>query len=123
VNTTYNARLNQKFSLPTNIDFQVNANYNGASANAQGTSEGIPSVNIAASRDFFGDNATLSMNVSDLFNSRRRQGTVFIEDQFRSTSDFQWRERQVNLTFTYRFNQKKRNERSSRGGGDFELEG
>jgi hypothetical protein len=123
VNTTYNARLNQKFSLPTNIDFQVNANYNGASANAQGTSEGIPSVNIAASKDFFGDNATLSMNVSDLFNSRRRQGTVFIEDQFRSTSDFQWRERQVNLTFTYRFNQKKRNERSSRGGGDFELEG
>lgn len=124
VNTTYNARLNQKFTLPSNVDFQVNVNYNGASENAQGTNEGIPSVNLAASKDLFGENATLSMNVSDLFNSRRREGTVFIEDQFRTTSDFQWRERQINLTFTYRFNQKKRTDRGGRsGGGDFEFEG
>ncbi|MDP5077824.1 MAG: TonB-dependent receptor family protein, partial [Nonlabens sp.] len=45
-NTTYNIRLNQKFTLPTDIDFQVNMNYNGASANAQGTNDGIGTVNL-----------------------------------------------------------------------------
>lgn len=125
-NNTYNARLNQKFTLPGNVDFQANFNYNGASANAQGSNDGIGSLNLAASVDLFNDNATLSGNVSDVFNSRRRQGTT-TTPAFISTSDFQWRERQVILTFTYRFNQQKRNERRGRengnGGGDYEFEG
>lgn len=122
-NTTYNVRLNQKFTLPSNIDFQVNMNYNGASENAQGTNDGIGTVNLAASKDIFGDNASISMNVSDLFNSRRRQGTVSVPG-FISDSEFQWRERQVNFTFTYRFNQQKRNERNGGSeGADYEFEG
>lgn len=122
-NTTYNARLNQKFTLPSKIDFQANINYNGASANAQGTNEGIATVTLAASKDLFNENATISMNVSDLFNSRRSQREV-ITPTFISTNEFQWRERQINLVFTYRFNQKKREQRQGqREGGDFEIEG
>lgn len=122
-NTTYNARLNQKFTLPTDIDFQINMNFNGPSADAQGTNEGIGTVNLAASKDIFNNNATISANVSDLFNSRRRIGNVSVPT-FNSTTEFQWRERQINLTFTYRFNQKKKtNERGGRNGGDFEFEG
>ncbi len=122
-NTTYNARLNQKFTLPSKIDFQANINYNGASENAQGTNAGIATVTLAASKDLFNENATVSMNVSDLFNSRRSERTV-VTPTFISNNEFQWRERQINLVFTYRFNQKKREQRQGqREGGDFEIEG
>ena len=70
--------------------------------------------------DIINDNATIGFNVSDLFNSRKRMS--FTETaNFTSDSEFQWRERQFNLSFTYRFNQKKQRQR--RGGGDFDGEG
>ncbi|EAS19515.1 TonB-dependent outer membrane receptor [Flavobacteria bacterium BBFL7] len=123
-NTTYFARLNQKFSIPSGIDLQTRLNYRGASENAQSTNDGIFTMNLAASKDIMGDDATISLNVSDLFNSRKRQGTT-ITDDFITDSEFQWRERQVNLSFVYRFNQKKKNGRGDGGDGgdDYEFEG
>ena len=67
---------------------------------------GILSVDLAFSKDIIGDNATLGFNVRDLFNSRKRQ-SLTTTDNFISDSEFQWRERSFNLSFTYRFNQKK----------------
>ncbi len=129
-NTTYFARLNQKFTLPAGIDFQANMNYRGASEDAQSRNDGILSVNLAASKDLFDDKATISMNVSDLFNSRKRQSETTLRDDLGnisliSDSEFQWRERQINVSFIYRFNQKKKNERGERGddGGDDGFEG
>lgn len=123
-NTSYFARLNQKFSIPSGVDLQTRLNYRGASENAQTTSDGIFTMNLAASKDILGDDATISLNVSDLFNSRKRQSTTTTDD-FITSSEFQWRERQINLSFVYRFNQKKKNARGGDGGGgeDFEFEG
>ena len=123
-NTSYFARLNQKFSIPSGIDLQTRLNYRGASENAQSTNDGIFTMNLAASKDILGDDATISLNVSDLFNSRKRQSTTTTDD-FITDSEFQWRERQINLSFVYRFNQKKKNARGGDGGGgeDFEFEG
>ncbi|WP_298955477.1 outer membrane beta-barrel family protein [uncultured Nonlabens sp.] len=133
-NITYFARLNQKFIIPSGIDLQTRLNYRGASANAQGTNEGIFTMNLAASKDVLQERATISINVSDLFNSRKRQSTRFgqpiidpltMEEvpAFRTVSEFQWRERQINLSFVYRFNQKKKNSRRGDGEGvdDFEF--
>lgn len=133
-NTTYFARLNQKITLPSKIDFQARLNYRGASENAQGTNDGIATLNLAASRDIFGEDATITASISDVFNSRRRESTTRGQDilvdgaltpSFISDSAFQWRERQFIVTFVYRFNQQKRNERSGRNddGGDGEFEG
>lgn len=121
-NTTYFARLNQKFTLPAGIDFQARLNYRGPSENAQSKNKGILSVNLAASKELLDDRATISINVSDLFNSRKRQSTTTLRDDLGnisliSDSEFQWRERQINLSFVYRFNQKKKNE-GGRGGED-----
>jgi hypothetical protein len=118
VNTTYFARLNQKFNVPSGIDVQLTSNYRGASANAQGTNDGIFTMNIAASKEIFGENGTISLNISDVFNSRRRQSTV-VTPNFISSSEFQWRERQINISFLYRFNQKKKNDRNGAGGDDY----
>lgn len=120
-NTSWFARGSVKVTLPAKIDWQTNAFYRGPRNNAQTESEGILSFNLAFSKDLFKDNATIGFNVSDLFNSRKRKS--FTEtDTFTSESEFQWRERSFNLSFTYRFNQKKQRQRGGREGG-FEDEG
>jgi hypothetical protein len=68
------------------------------------------SVDLALSKELFDDNATLAVSVSDLFNTRKRQSFTST-DFFTSDSEFQWRPRTFTLTFTYRFNQSKYQER------------
>ena len=115
--TSWFARASMKVVLPYQIDWQTNAFYRGPNSNAQTENEGILSVNLAFSKDIIGDNATIGLNVSDLFNSRKRM-SITTTDDFISESEFQWRERQINLSFVYRFNQQKqRNGRN--GGGDY----
>ncbi len=119
-NTSYFGRFSSKVKLPAKIEWQTNAFYRGPSNNSQTESDGILSVDMAMSKDIIDDNATLSLNVSDLFNSRKRN-SLTTTSSFTSESEFQWRQRQVTMTFTYRFNQKKQRQRPERnGGGDDE---
>ncbi|WP_339697021.1 outer membrane beta-barrel protein [uncultured Marixanthomonas sp.] len=126
-NNSWFARASAKVSLPWKIDWQTNGFYRGPQNNAQTESEGILSINLAFSKDIMDDNGTIGVNVSDLLNSRKRN-SLTVTDSFISDSEFQWRQRSVNLSFTYRFNQKKQRQRSrdQQGGngddegGDFE---
>ncbi len=116
-NSSWFARGSAKVSLPAKIDWQTNAFYRGPSNNAQTETEGILSVDLAFSKDIMDDNGTIGLNVSDLFNTRKRM-SITDTDTFTSESEFQWRQRQVTVNFTYRFNQKKKRERGNRDGGD-----
>ncbi|MDT0555095.1 TonB-dependent receptor domain-containing protein [Patiriisocius hiemis] len=116
-NDSWFARGSVKVSLPAKIDWQTNAFYRGPRNNAQTETEGLLSVNLAFSKDIMNDNGTIGFNVSDLFNSRKRRSFT-TTDTFISNSEFQWRERQFRLSFTYRFNQKKQRQRQDRDGGD-----
>lgn len=121
-NTSYFIRLNQKITLGK-TDLQINSNYRGPSQNAQTTSEGVFSMNIAASRDFFNEKASLSVNFSDVFNSRISRRTTNIPGFLDQYSEFQWREPQFRVSLVYRFNQKKKRfggDRDDNGGDDFE---
>ncbi len=127
-NLTWFTRFSGKLPLPGKIDFQTNVFYRGPTRNAQSTSKGILSTNLAFSKDVVKDKATISLNVSDLFNSRKRRSETRTENVF-TYSEFQWRQRQITLSFLYRFNQQQ-NQRSRNGqrgggdgGGDFEFEG
>ena len=122
-NTSWFARLNNKFTLPGNIDWQTRLFYRGPSENAQNKYSGIFSANLAFSKDLFKDKASLAFSVSDLFNSRKRIIDTATE-AFNSDTEFQWRERSFNLSFTYRFNQKKKRQggRNGNGGEDFGFE-
>ncbi|RDK85558.1 TonB-dependent receptor domain-containing protein [Marinirhabdus gelatinilytica] len=122
VNNSWFARGSSKVTLPSKIDWQTTAFYRGPRNDAQSETEGILSINLAFSKDIMDENATIGFNVSDLFNSRKRI-THTETDSFISDSEFQWRERQFNLTFTYRFNQKKQRQRGGRDNGDFEDDG
>jgi len=126
-NFSWFTRLSAKVVLPYAIDFQSNAFYQGPSRDAQSRNKGMLSANLAFSKEILKDKGTLSLNVSDLFNSRKRMSEIRTPNVF-SDSEFQWRQRQINFTFAYRFNQKKNFSRDrSRGqgemGGDMEFQG
>lgn len=109
------ARFGSKFTLPGKIDLQANSFYMGPRENAQTKSKGNFSLNLAMSKDIFNDNATVTLNVSDVFNTRKRESFTQTPT-FTSDSEFQWRRRQVNLSLIYRFNQPK--ERNNNRGQD-----
>ena len=116
-NTSWFSRFSSKVTLPAKIDWQTNAFYRGPSQTAQSENKGIFSLDLAFSKDVLGDKATLSFNVNDLLNSRKRQSltqTPF----FTSESEFQWRERQFTMSFIYRINQKKNANRRQQQNGE-----
>ena len=117
------ARLSSKVTLPYKIDWQTNLNYYGPSSTAQGKSYGIGVASLAFSKDFFKEQATVSLNVNDVFNSRTRKYDTNILNVLNSESEMQWRTRTVLLSVTYRFNQKKTERQkvrqpSNEGGGE-----
>ena len=103
---TWTGRLNSRITLPAKIDWQTNVMYRGGQTTAQGKVLGNASVNMSLSKELFNDRATLAVNVSDLFNSRKRMLETYLP-QATSYAEMQWRERTVNVSFTYRFNQTK----------------
>lgn len=124
-NNSWFGRFSSKVTLPAKIDWQTNANYRGPSENSQTKSDGIFSLDLAFSKEIFNENATLSFNVRDLLNSRKRNS--FTETgSFTQESEFQWRQRQITLSLTYRFNEQKREQdrrkqnNENGDGGDFE---
>ncbi|SFC81918.1 Outer membrane receptor proteins, mostly Fe transport [Zunongwangia mangrovi] len=122
-NNSWFGRFSSKVSLPLGIEWQTNAFYMGPSDEIQGQRDGMLSIDLALSKDIFNDNATISANVSDLLNSRKRQGTT-TTDMFTQYSEFQWRQRQINVSLIYRFNQQKNQQRrENRDMNDDDMEG
>ncbi|WP_439151137.1 TonB-dependent receptor domain-containing protein [Winogradskyella sp.] len=126
-NTSWFARFSSKITLPGKIDWQTNARYRGARQDAQSDTQGLLSIDLAFSKELFDNNLTVSLNVRDLLNSRRRQSTT-TTDFFERYRESQWRQRQINLSLIYRFNQKLNKRDGSRRGnngndGDFDFEG
>ncbi|MFC5045897.1 TonB-dependent receptor domain-containing protein [Aquimarina hainanensis] len=105
------ARVSNKLTLPYKINWQTTMMYRGPNENAQNEYKSMFSANTAFSKDIFKERASLTLSVNDIFNSRKRM-SITTTDTFRTDSEFQWRERSFVLAFTYRFNQKKKRQRS-----------
>jgi outer membrane receptor protein involved in Fe transport len=128
-NTSWRARFNARVTLPYKIEWQTRLSYRGPSESAQNVSEGIFSANLAFSKDVLKEKATLVLNISDVFNSRKRNAVNYTPNKDAPTNisdqTFQWRMRQISLNFTYRFNQQKNQQQKGRreNGGGEEFEG
>ncbi|MGY5850884.1 TonB-dependent receptor domain-containing protein [Salegentibacter sp. F14] len=121
-NTSWFARFSSKVTLPAKIDWQTNAFYRGAADGIQGRREGYLSIDFALSKDIFNDNATLSFNVRDLLNSRKRESYT-ATDTYDRYSEFQWRQGQnFTVSLIYRFNQQKREQERRRNGGNGDMD-
>lgn len=120
----WDGRLTARVTLPGEVNWQTNYSYRSGGNTPQGKMLNNHNVNMSLSKDFLNDKATLSLNVQDLFNSRKWRTESFLEsaDTYR---EMQWRERTVNLSFTYRFNQSKKqaqqNNNNRGDDGDMEI--
>lgn len=128
---TWFARINSKLTLPYKIDWQLSGVYNGEQKTAQGKNLGQFAMNTAFSKDVLKDKATIAFNISDIFNSRIMKSYTYLQNDVTlesqtSYSEMQFRKRQFNLSFTYRFNKPKTErekpgapKNEGDGGGDF----
>jgi len=117
-NSSWFGRFSSKVTLPLKIDWQTNLFYRGPSDEIQGTQEGILNVDLAFSKEILNERATLSLNVRDIFNGRKRNSFTTTEF-FEQDSEFQWRQGQsVNVSFIYRFNQKKQRQQGRGENGE-----
>jgi len=115
-------RFNSRVTLPGKIQWQTQLMYRAKFRRPQ--SDRLPrfNTNLAFTKDILKEKATLTLSVRDLFNTRKLELITYNEDRVDPESitelEFQWRVRQINLNFVYRFNQKKKKEKPQRMGGD-----
>jgi len=118
----WNTRISSKTNLWDWADFQATVNYRAPQNTTQGRRLAFYFIDLAFSKDFLKNNATVTLSVRDLLNSRVWRSEVD-SPNFASESEFQWRQRQFLLNISYRLNQKKKRGRPeggySGGGGDF----
>lgn len=105
-NVSGNAKVTSSMELPHSIALQVTGSYFLNSKAAYSEREAYAYMNIAANKDLFDNKATISLIATDVFNSNRTQRTRW-PDNVISYTDSQWKQPQVLLSFTWRFNQSK----------------
>lgn len=103
-----NERYSWTMNLQGNVQFpgwfttQVSANYWGPQVIPQGEIRPVFSMSVGLRRNILNDRATLSFNVSDLFNTRRFSLET-TNAQFFQEREFFRESRIFTLSFTYRF--------------------
>jgi outer membrane receptor protein involved in Fe transport len=99
---SWNANLTNNFTLPYNITLQVKGDYNSSEIQAQGRRKAMYAIDAGAKYDFPNKKASLSMNVRDIFNTRR---FGMVTEDGTTITDFQryMRGPNGNITFSYRF--------------------
>lgn len=100
-------RLLSRATVWKNADIQIRGNYEAPQQTPQGRRKSIATMDLAVSKDILKDKATLTLNVLDVFNSRRYR-SITEGANFYTENMSQGRLRQVNLTFNYRLRQAKK---------------
>jgi len=98
-------KLNTNFNLFKSMKLQLQNYYRGPIETGQYKRKGFYGMNISLSNKIFKSNGTLTINITDVFNSNKRLITTTDADFLRDL-ELQFRVRQINLAITYRFNQK-----------------
>lgn len=101
-------KLLSQFNFPDVIKFQTNIVHNLISEGPISTRKAYTYASFGASKDLLEKKGTLSLNVSDIFNSNQIKRDRFDTNYF-SSSINKNKYPDVVLSFTYRFNQSKNN--------------
>jgi len=101
------ARMTSRFTLWKNTDLQFRGNYEAPQQTPQGRRKSLATLDIAASRDILKNNGTLTLSITDVFNSRKYR-SILEGSNFYATTSSQGRLRQINLTLNYRLHQAKK---------------
>ena len=104
------ARLVTKFRIKNVCDLQITGRYMGPREEPLGYRDANYWCDFAASRDVFNKNATISLNIRDVFGSRQHGGESW-GDNFWQYSESTWSTTSVTLNFNYRINQQQNKRR------------
>ncbi|MCX2738334.1 TonB-dependent receptor domain-containing protein [Pontibacter anaerobius] len=120
----WNSRLNSTMTVWKDLDIQLSAFYRAPRNDIQGKMEEMFSADLGMKKDVLKKNGTISLRVSDLFNTRQFNFLSY-GPEFRSEIENRRQSRIVYLGFTYRLNSDdsdRRNRRNNReeqnSGGD-----
>ncbi|MCY1530924.1 Outer membrane protein beta-barrel family protein [compost metagenome] len=99
---SWNANLTNNFTLPLGITLQLKGDYRAPEVMAQGKRNAMYGLDGGAKYDFKDKKSTLSLNIRDVFGSRRWRMTT---TGMTSIVDFsrQMQGTMANLTYSYRF--------------------
>jgi ferric enterobactin receptor len=118
-------RLSSRVSFTKTTQMQTRLFYMGPRETIQGERAAMYAMDFGLSQSLWDNNVTVSFNVRDLFDTRKRRMET-TTDSFYSDSEFQWRGRTFRLQLTWRFNQDERQKRQGSGmemNGGFDDEG
>ncbi|MEE9361797.1 MAG: TonB-dependent receptor [Cellulophaga sp.] len=98
-------RVSSRIKLPSEITMQTSFNYRAERENAQSVTKSRYFVDLGLSKNLWGNKATVSFNIQDVFNSREER-LVRTGKDFSYTSSRRRIGPKYTLNFLYRFNQK-----------------
>ncbi len=102
---TFTTRLSSQIKLKNKLSFQAVYNFRGANATAQTRTDALHSIDFGCGKTFLKDKATLTMDISNLFELRKfKSRTIGSDYQINQTSIPN--AARYRLTLVYRFNQK-----------------
>jgi hypothetical protein len=99
--------LLSQLKIPKVFDFQINAKHYLISKGAYSTRKAYTYASAAINKDLFNKNASISLTVDDIFKSSKTDRDRFDTNYF-SKSVIENKYRTILLSFTYRFNQSKK---------------
>ena len=105
-NTTWTARLNSTLKF-SDFSVQSTVNYQGARRSGQMYTNSVAWFNLGMSKDFLEDRMTLTLNGSNLFNSRNTEYSIN-GDGYNLQVNSDRSQRRISATLIYRFNRTKK---------------
>lgn len=104
---SWTGRLMARANLKKGLDAQLALNYQGKSKTPQGSRLPNFGADAGISKDVLKSKGTITLNVRDIFGSRKWAFET-MEDNFYTKTEFQWSRTVVTVNFNYRINQQKR---------------
>jgi iron complex outermembrane receptor protein len=128
-NFSYSIRSQQTFKMAKIAELQLSLNYMAPQTFPQGQMKEMWNVDAAIKFDLFKGRASVTFNITDIFNTRRF--AIYSYDSFFFSDNYRKRESRI---FTFQFiwkfgdingqtNKKKPNNNSNQGGGDPDMGG
>ncbi|MCX6231517.1 MAG: TonB-dependent receptor [Bacteroidetes bacterium] len=122
-NYSWTSKLNSTMTLHKNLSIQISGNYRAPIITPQGKMYATYSADIAVKKDFFKDKFSVSLRVSDIFNTQKWENEAFGT----GFSAYMYNKRQSQvayLTLSYKINgglkpkARKKTTENGNGGGD-----
>ncbi|MDX1591242.1 MAG: TonB-dependent receptor [Balneolaceae bacterium] len=112
---SFTSRMRIRWRFLDTWNFQANAYYRGPQETTQGRRQSSMQFGSGISKRLFDGNATISLNVRDLFNTRFSDREIFNPNSYTS-SQYRWSTRSLRLNFRYNFSSDGGPQQSGRGG-------